>query len=95
MDSSSRTREHVLTKEDAMGHFGNDARRYLTRIGNLATGCGMLGTIVGLVRCFSAMAQPNPAMKAAVLAQGISEATTCTAFGLLIGLAWLLVDPKR
>ena len=78
-----------------MGDNENRARRYLTTIGNVATGFGVLGIIVGLVRCFGAMAQPNPAAKAAALAQGISEAMTCTAIGILMAVAWLFVESMR
>jgi biopolymer transport protein ExbB len=78
-----------------MGDNENRARRYLTTIANVATGSGLLGIIVGLVRCFGAIAQPNPATKAAALAEGISEATTCTAIGILMAVAWLLVEWMR
>ena len=55
---------------------------YLAMISNVATLLGLLGTISGLIRCFGAVANANPADKATILSQGISEAMFCTAFGL-------------
>jgi len=68
---------------------------YLAMLGNLATLAGLLGTITGLIKSFASVAGVDPAMKATLLSQGISEAMNCTAFGLgtgIIGLAtfaWL------
>jgi biopolymer transport protein ExbB len=56
---------------------------YLAMIGNVATLLGLLGTIVGLISAFGAVANANPADKATILASSISEAMNCTAFGLL------------
>jgi len=47
-----------------------------------AIGLGLLGTILGLVRAFDAVQYADPSQKATLLAAGISEAMTCTAFGL-------------
>src|SRR5512145_1402011 len=55
---------------------------YLAMIGNVATLLGLLGTIVGLIGAFGAVANANPADKAAILSSSISEAMNCTAFGL-------------
>jgi biopolymer transport protein ExbB len=70
---------------------------YLSVIGNVATLLGLLGTIVGLIKCFAAVSQPDvdPALKSVILADGIAEAMNCTAFGLLVAIpslaafAWL------
>ncbi len=63
---------------------------YLAMIGNLATLAGLLGTITGLIKSFSAVAGVDPSMKATMLAKGISEAMNCTAFGLGTGILSLL-----
>ncbi len=49
---------------------------------------GGAGTLVGLVKAFGAVGgeSVDPSQKARVLAEGISEAVNCTAFGLI---AWL------
>jgi biopolymer transport protein ExbB/TolQ len=63
---------------------------YLAMLGNVATLLGLLGTIVGLIGAFAAVANANPADKATILSQGISEAMYCTAFGLLTAIATLV-----
>jgi biopolymer transport protein ExbB len=63
---------------------------YLAMISNIATLLGLLGTIIGLIHCFGAVANANPADKATILSQGISEAMYCTAFGLLTAIATLV-----
>ncbi|MBM4387877.1 MAG: MotA/TolQ/ExbB proton channel family protein [Deltaproteobacteria bacterium] len=55
---------------------------YLAMLGNVAVLVGLLGTIVGLIRAFGAVAEADAAEKATELAKGISEAMYCTAFGL-------------
>ncbi len=64
---------------------------YLAMIGNVATLLGLLGTITGLIKCFGAVANANPADKAAILSQGISEAMNCTAFGLGVAIPSLVL----
>jgi biopolymer transport protein ExbB/TolQ len=63
---------------------------YLAMISNIATLLGLLGTIIGLIHCFGAVANANPADKATILSQGISEAMYCTAFGLLVAISTLV-----
>lgn len=63
---------------------------YLAMIGNSAMLCGLLGTVAGLIQCFEAVAHVNPADKATILSNGISEAMNCTAFGLLTAIPALI-----
>ncbi len=63
---------------------------YLAMIGNVATLLGLLGTIVGLIKSFGAVSAANPADKATILSQGISEAMNCTAFGLGVAIPALI-----
>lgn len=68
-----------------------DARiGYLAMIGNAAMLAGLLGTVSGLIRCFEAVANVNPADKATILAAGISEAMNCTGFGLITAIPALV-----
>src|SRR5260370_8733360 len=55
-------------------------------LGNAAMLAGLLGTVAGLIRCFEAVATVNPADKATILAEGISEAMNCTGFGLFTAI---------
>jgi len=64
---------------------------YLAMISNVATLLGLLGTIIGLIHCFGAVANANPADKATILSQGISEAMNCTAFGLSVAIPALVL----
>jgi biopolymer transport protein ExbB/TolQ len=64
---------------------------YLAMISNIATLLGLLGTIIGLIHSFGAVANANPADKATILAQGISEAMYCTAFGLAVAIPTLIL----
>jgi biopolymer transport protein ExbB/TolQ len=59
-------------------------------LGNVATLLGLLGTIVGLIGAFGAVANANPADKATILANSISEAMNCTAFGLMTAIPALV-----
>jgi biopolymer transport protein ExbB/TolQ len=63
---------------------------YLAMLGNVATLLGLLGTIVGLISAFGAVANANPADKATILANSISEAMNCTAFGLMTAIPALV-----
>lgn len=63
---------------------------YLAVLSNAATLCGLLGTIIGMIHCFAAVAHVDPAQKATILAGGISEAMNCTAFGLITAIPALL-----
>jgi biopolymer transport protein ExbB len=63
---------------------------YLAMLGNVATLLGLLGTIIGLIHAFAAVANANPADKATILSQSISEAMNCTAFGLATAIPALV-----
>ncbi len=63
---------------------------YLAMLGNVATLLGLFGTIVGLIHAFAAVANANPADKATILSQSISEAMNCTAFGLATAIPALV-----
>src|SRR5207247_10717226 len=58
--------------------------------GQIAPLFGLAGTILGLIRSVAGVAGVDPAMKATLLAKGISEAMNCTAFGLITAVPALL-----
>ena len=64
---------------------------FLAVLSNAATLFGLLGTIIGMIHCFEAVAHVDPAQKATILAGGISEAMNCTAFGLIVAIPALLI----
>ncbi len=65
---------------------------YLAMYANLAMLSGLFGTIVGLIKAFGAVGgeSVDPSQKARILAEGISEAMNCTAFGLLSAICALV-----
>lgn len=67
---------------------------YLALLSNIATLFGLLGTIMGLITAFAAVASASPAEKAALLAASISEAMNCTAFGLMVAIPLLLLHSR-
>jgi biopolymer transport protein ExbB/TolQ len=65
---------------------------FLALFANLAMLSGLAGTVVGIVKAIRGYLGNNmdPAMQARLLAEGISEAMNCTAFGLLVAISALL-----
>ena len=63
---------------------------YLASLANIGMLMGLLGTIVGLIGAFAAVAQANPAEKASLLAASISVAMNNTALGLVTAITLLL-----
>lgn len=59
---------------------------FLAVFGNIAVLAGLLGTIIGMIGSFRAVAAADPATKALELSKGISHALNCTAFGLLVAI---------
>src|SRR5690349_23508187 len=64
---------------------------YLATFANLATLLGLLGTVIGLIHAFGAVATVNPAEKANLLSASISVAMNCTAFGLMTAVPLLII----
>ena len=64
---------------------------YLASFANIATLLGLLGTIIGLIQAFQAVANANPAEKADLLSASISVAMNTTAFGLMVAIPLLLL----
>jgi biopolymer transport protein ExbB len=65
--------------------------QYLATLANVSTLLGLLGTIIGLIAAFTAVASADPAQKASLLSQSISVAMNTTAFGLIAAIPLLLV----
>lgn len=63
---------------------------YLAMFANIATLLGLLGTIIGLIKAFTAVAQVDPSMKAEILSTSISVAMNTTAFGLIAAIPLLI-----
>jgi biopolymer transport protein ExbB len=64
---------------------------YVGLASSIATLLGLLGTIMGLIQAFTAVANANPAEKADLLSASISVAMNTTAFGLMVAIPLLVV----
>jgi len=63
---------------------------YVALFANISTLLGLLGTIMGLIEAFTAVANANPADKADLLSASISVAMNTTAFGLMAAIPLLI-----
>jgi biopolymer transport protein ExbB len=63
---------------------------YVALASSIATLLGLLGTIMGLIQAFTAVANANPAEKADLLTASISVAMNTTAFGLMVAIPLLI-----
>ncbi len=64
---------------------------YVSLASSVATLLGLLGTIMGLIQAFTAVANANPAEKADLLSASISVAMNTTAFGLMVAIPLLVI----
>jgi len=63
---------------------------YIATLANISTLLGLLGTIIGLIQAFTAVASADPAEKADLLSASISVAMNTTAFGLIAAIPLLI-----
>ena len=92
---SNARRGREIMKEamiEAAGQVSHDMERYLTSLGIIASISpllGLLGTVVGMIKVFSALMLEG-AGNANVLAGGISQALITTAAGLSVAIPALM-----
>jgi biopolymer transport protein ExbB/TolQ len=91
--SRNRTDIEMAMEEGLMEVIPRLEKRthYLATFANIATLLGLLGTIIGLIQAFTAVANANPADKADLLSASISVAMNTTAFGLIVAIPLLLI----
>jgi biopolymer transport protein ExbB len=91
-----RRREDIeLAMEESMMEIIPQLEKRTPYVGlasNIATLLGLLGTIMGLIEAFTAVANANPAEKADLLSASISVAMNTTAFGLMVGIPLLITS---
>lgn len=63
----------------------------LPNVANISTMLGLLGTIVGLIDAFGAVAAAPPDMKSQLLTQALAIGLNTTAFGLIVAIPTLAV----
>jgi len=74
-----------------VGPLINKRTAYLAMLANIATLTGLLGTIMGLVIAFQAVANASAETKQTLLANGISVAMFTTAGGLMVAIPTLVL----
>jgi len=96
--STVRRREDIeIAMEESMMEIIPQLEKrtpYVALLSNIATLLGLLGTIMGLIQAFTAVANANPAEKADLLSTSISVAMNTTAFGLMSAIPLLLFHAK-
>ena len=93
--AGSRRREDIESamEEGVMEALPRLEKRtqYLATLANVATLLGLLGTIIGLIAAFTAVADADATEKASMLSSSISVAMNTTAFGLISAIPLLLL----
>jgi biopolymer transport protein ExbB/TolQ len=74
-----------------VGPLINKRTAYLAMLANIATLTGLLGTIMGLIIAFNAVAKASAEVKQTLLANGISVAMFTTAGGLMVAIPTLVL----
>ena len=97
LQAISETRGDEAAQEKAAGLAGDDVLRelnlrlpWLAILGSLVPLMGLLGTVVGMIRVFSRVAEAGDVSDITLLAGGIWEALLTTAFGLAVAIPILL-----
>lgn len=92
---ANRTPEEIVKAVDEatleVGPVVNKRSAYLAMLANVATLLGLLGTILGLVAAFDAVANASPETKQTLLANGIATAMFTTAGGLIVAIPTLIL----
>jgi biopolymer transport protein ExbB len=95
LQGSVRRREDIeIAMEESMMEIVPRLEKrtpYVALASSIATLLGLLGTIMGLIQAFTAVANANPAEKADLLSVSISVAMNTTAFGLMVAIPLLVV----
>ena len=91
--ASNRDEIETAMEESMMETIPQIEKRthYLAMFANIATLLGLLGTIIGLIKAFTAVAAVDPALKGEILSTSISVAMNTTAFGLMTAIPLLFI----
>ena len=93
LDCGGRDEIQDKMDESLMSEFNTLEKRthFLLMLGNVGTLTGLLGTIIGMIKAFSAVTYANPTEKATLLSSGVSEAMNTTAYGLIMAIPALFM----
>lgn len=91
---ASRDNRQIQAAIEIVAHESVSAVRkriaYLAMFANIATLFGLLGTIMGLIKAFGAVANVDAATKSVMLADGISTSMNATASGLAVAIPTMI-----
>ena len=82
----AEAREIAQAEGNRLAGALNQQITYLADIGTIAPMLGLFGTVLGMIKSFTAVASDIAASRPMLLAQGVSEALVTTAAGLLVGI---------
>jgi biopolymer transport protein ExbB len=92
--SSNRREDMEYAMEEVVLEYSLRLQKrtpFLATLANVATLLGLLGTIMGLIAAFSAVANADPSEKASLLSSSISVAMNTTAFGLITAIPLVFI----
>lgn len=84
--TDGQLREIAQTEGSREAALLNQRVAWLADIATIAPMLGLLGTVFGMIRSFSVMANDVAASRPMLLAEGVAEALVATAAGLVIGI---------
>ena len=84
--SNDQIREIAQTEGSREAALLNQRVAWLADIATIAPMLGLLGTVFGMIRSFSVMANDVAASRPMLLAEGVAEALVATAAGLVVGI---------
>ena len=82
----AEAREIAQAEGQRLAGAMNQQVTYLADIGTIAPMLGLFGTVLGMIKSFTAVASDIAASRPMLLAHGVSEALVTTAAGLLVGI---------
>ncbi len=84
--TDEQIREVAQTEGGREASVLNQRVAWLADIATIAPMLGLLGTVFGMIRSFSVMANDVAASRPMLLAEGVAEALVATAAGLVVGI---------
>jgi biopolymer transport protein ExbB len=84
--SFAEAREIASTEGTRQAAALNQQITYLADIGTIAPMIGLFGTVIGMIKAFTAVASDIASTRPMLLAHGVAEALVTTAAGLMIGI---------
>jgi biopolymer transport protein ExbB len=84
--TDDQLREIAQTEGTREASLLNQRVAWLADIATVAPMLGLLGTVFGMIRSFSVMANDVAASRPMLLAEGVAEALVATAAGLVVGI---------